>query len=163
MTSNTSKWILYNLVVCFAVYWLSNLILWYPWSMNETFGQILMLTINPLLWGFASYACIIKYLGTNTLKGVVINSLLFISEAIISDLIFFVGIRQATDKLMRPTTYYGWGFVASVPFIIYLIFRKRIENNKLLISRSNFTKPLTIGMISFVVIAIILIFNIRFN
>src|SRR5690242_19329879 len=95
MKSYTSKWILYNLIVCFAVYWLSNLILWYPWSINETLGQILMLTVNPLLWGLASYSCIIRYPKESVINGVFLNGLLFLIEAIVSDLIFFVVIRNA--------------------------------------------------------------------
>src|SRR5664279_3668858 len=129
MKPTIPRWVLYNVVVCFAVYWLSNLILWYPWSVNETLGQILMLTVNPLLWGFASYSCIRKYPDRNLLKSVLLNSFIFVSEAIISDLILFVGIQKATNKLMQPTTFYGWGFVATVPFIIYLLFKNRIRKN----------------------------------
>ncbi len=124
MKSGTSKWILYNVVVCFAVYWLSNLLLWYPWSINETLGQILMLTVNPLLWGFASYKCIINYPKQSVINGVLLNSLIFVVEAIASDLIFFVAIRNAADKLMHVTTLYAWGFVAFVPFIIFCLFWK---------------------------------------
>lgn len=163
MESNITKWILYNVTVCFAVYWLSNLILWYPWSINEHLGQILMLTINPLLWGFASYSCIRKYPDTNVFKGVLLNSLIFILEAIISDLILFAGIQKATNKLMQPTTFYGWGFVATVPFIIYLLFKNRIRKNKVTLVKQNFKIPLSIGLFSFAIITLILVFNIRFH
>jgi hypothetical protein len=163
MKSEITKWILYNLVVCFAVYWLSNLVLWYPWSINEALGQILMLTINPLLWGFASYSCIIRYPKTNSFNGVLLNSLIFIIEAICSDLIFFGVIRNAMDKLMQPTTLYGWGFVLFFPFIIYFLLRRLIKRNTKQILTSNFWKPLAIGLISFVIIIVILVFNITFG
>ncbi len=163
MESSINKWILYNVIVCFAVYWLSNLILWYPWSINEQLGQILMLTVNPLLWGIASYSCIRKYPKTIILKSVLLNSLIFISEAIISDLILFAGIQKAADKLMQPTTFYGWGFVATVPFFIYLLFKNRIRKNKGTLVKQNFKIPLSVGLFSFVIITIILVFNIRFH
>ncbi len=162
MDLNISRWVLYCVTVCFAVYWLSNLILWYPWSINERLGQILMLTINPLLWGFASYCCIKKYPDSNKFKGVLLNSLIFILEAIVSDLILFAGIQKAMDKLMHPTTLYAWGFVATVPFIIYLLFKRRIRENKATLTKQNFKIPLSIGLFSFAIIAIILVFNIRF-
>ncbi len=163
MKSKTSKWIIYNIVVCFAVYWLSNLILWYPWSINETLGQTLMLTINPLLWGYASYSCIIRYPEQNNINGLLLNSLIFVIEAIASDLIFFVLIRNAYDKLMHVTTLYAWGFVMFFPLIIYFLFRKLIMRNKKQLAASDFWKPLSIGMISFVIITIILVLNIRFD
>lgn len=163
MKTETSKWILYNIVVCFAVYWLSNLVLWYPWSINETLGQIIMLTINPLLWGFASYSCIIRYPKGDIFHGVLLNSLLFVAEAIASDLIFFVAIRNATDKLKHVTTLYAWGFVMFFPFIIYFLFKKRIVKNKKQLAVSDFWKPLLIGVASFAIITVILVFNIKFD
>ena len=161
--SENLKWILYNVVICFAVYWLSNLILWYPWSVNETLGQILMLTINPLLWGFASYSCITRYPKSGIMNGVLLNSIIFIIEAIVSDLIFFVVIRDAKDKLMHVTTFYAWGFVACLPFLIYFLFIKLIIRNKKQLKISDFWKPLFIGLISFAAITFIVMFNIKFG
>jgi hypothetical protein len=149
-------------VICFAVYWLSNLLLWYPWSVNEILGQILMLTINPLLWSYASFQCIVRYPGTKRIHGVLLNSLTFVLESIASDLIFFVVIRHSADKLLSRTTYYAWGFVLVLPFIIYLLFRKAINSgNKQLVMR-DFWKPLFIGSISFAVITLILELGIKF-
>ncbi len=157
-----SKWILYNIVVCFAVYWLSNLILWYPWSLNETLGQVLMLTINPLLWGIASYRCIVRYPGSSLIKALYLNSLVFIIEAMASDLIFFGIIRRAMNKLMHITTIYAWGFVLTLPFIIFLVFRKQIVKNKRELEKSDFRNPVLVGLISFIAIRAIILFNIRF-
>ena len=122
-----------------------------------------MLAINPLLWGFASYHCIVRYPKQSVITGVLLNSIIFLIEAIVSDLIFFVAIRNAADKIMHITTLYAWGFVMSVPFIIYLLFRKSIIRNKKHLVNSDFWKPLFIGLISFSIISIILIFNIRFD
>ncbi len=154
---------LYNIVNCFAVYWLSNLILWYPWSINETLGQVLMLTLNPILWGVASYSCIIRYSKQRVIIGVLLNSLLFVIVAIASDLIFFVVVRNATDKLFHITTYYAWAFVVFLPFLIYLLFSKLVIRNKKQLANSEFRKSLWIGLISFVVITIILVFNVKFE
>lgn len=163
MKSELSKWLLYNVVICFAVYWLSNLILWYPWSINETLGQILMLSINPLLWGFASYSCLIRYPKANLTNAVVLNSLIFIIEAIASDLIFFGLIRHAMDKLMHVTTLYAWGFVVCLPFIVYLLFSKRILRRKRALNTADFLKPLLIGLISFIVITYIILLHVKFK
>jgi hypothetical protein len=163
LKSNISQWLLYNIVVCFAVYWLSNLVLWYPWSLNETLGQVLMLTINPLLWGYASYSCIVRFPDTISLKAAVANSILFTLEAIASDLIFFVAIRNAKDKLMHITTLYAWAFVLTLPFIVYFLFRKQILRNQKKLLISDFWKPLIIGILSFILITGIILLNIKFG
>lgn len=157
-----SKFVGYNLVVCFAAYWLSNVVLWYPWSINETLGQILMLTVNPFLWGYASYTCIIRYPRENFFHASLLVSLLFISEAIFSDLIFFGLIRNAMDEIMKATTIYGWYFVVILPPIIYLLLKKKIVKSRKPIVNSDFVKPAAIGVISFFIIIAILILDIRF-
>jgi hypothetical protein len=154
-----STWLFYNIIVCFAVYWLSNLVLWYPWSLNETLGQILMLTVNPLLWGFASYSCIIRYSKPIHIRAAAFNSIIFTLEAIASDLIFFVVIRNAKDKLMHITTLYAWVFVLTLPFIVYFLFRGKIILNQKRLTRRDFTKPLAIGCVSFVVITVVILLN----
>lgn len=161
--SSITKYVIYNLVVCFAVYWLSNLILWYPWSINETLGKVLMLTVNPVIWGYASYMCIRRYPKTNFLHATIINSLLFISEAIISDLIFFGLIRNAMDEIMQSTTIYGWCFVIVLPFVIYGLLTKNIEKRRKQLTNSDFIYPLLTGAFSFIIIFFILLFNIRFE
>jgi len=157
------KYITYNLVVCFAVYWMSNLILWYPWSLNETLGKVLMLTVNPIIWGYGSYICIKRYHKANMLHAAVINSFLFIGEAIISDLIFFGIIRNAMDEIMKATTIYGWCFVIVLPFLIYAILKKRIEKKRKQLTNSDFKSPILLGLISLVIIIVILVFDIRFE
>jgi len=76
--------------------------------------------------------------------------MIFILEAIISDMILFAGIQNAMDKLMHPTTLYGWAFVATVPFMIYFLFKKKLEKNMVQLARQNFKTPLFIGLFSFI-------------
>ena len=121
-----------------------------------------MLSINPMLWGFASYSCIIKFPSNNIIRGVLLNSLLFTFEAIITDLIFFGLIRNAMDKLMQPTTFYSWGFVICFPFFIYFLFRKLIDKNKNQLTLADFKIPLAVGLLAFASICIIVAFKIRF-
>ena len=154
---------LYNIVICFAVYWFSNLILWYPWSINEKLGQFLMLSINPLLWGYASYSCLIRYPKSKLINAVVLNSLIFIIEAVASDLVFFGIIRNAMNKLKHVTTLYAWGFVISLPFIVYLFFEKTIIRQKREIKIADFWKPVFIGLISFIAITYIILLHFKFE
>jgi hypothetical protein len=163
MVQKNIIWISYNLISCFAVYWLSNVILWYPWSINEKIGQIIMLTINPLLWGFVSYVCIKKYPNQKMCKGILLNGIMFSFGAIISDLIFFGIIRKSMDKLMHITTIYSWIFVFVLPFIVYIIFRKHLNRNRMEIMKSDFLLPIGVGIICLLIIIAIVIFNIRFD
>jgi hypothetical protein len=156
------KWILYNLSLGFAVYWASNLLLWYPWSVNETLGQILMLTICPIMWIYASYRCIINYPRNNNLNGALLNGLFFAGEAILSDLLFFGVIRGVMDKLLLPTTLFAWGWGLILPLIIYFLFKKKIAKNKRKLTNVDFRVPLSIGLLCLIVIVIILLLNIQF-
>ncbi len=99
-----SKWILYNIITAFAFYWLSNVILWYPWSYSTGLGMTIMLTINPLIWGYAIYNCIVKYKGDSKIKPAVICAFAMLIISVVLDFIFFGLIRGAMAKLYHPTT-----------------------------------------------------------
>jgi hypothetical protein len=73
-------------------------------------------------------------------------------ESIASDLIFFVVIRNAKVKLLHITTVYAWGFVLTLPLIVYFLFRKRIIRNKKQLVNSDFCKQLMTGLLSFIII-----------
>ena len=125
MKENT-KWLLYNLTVAFSLYWAGNLLLWFPWSINANLGIGLMFTIMPLLWGIGIYYCLIRYKGEKVLTGVIINSIIMLVSAVVSDYIFFGLIRGAMDDLYQPATFYGYGFLDNMPFLELLFFRKLI-------------------------------------
>lgn len=44
--------------VIMCMYWLSNVVLWVPWSHNPQLGILLMLTVNPLFWAAGIYICL---------------------------------------------------------------------------------------------------------
>ena len=139
-------WYIYNIAVCFCVYWLSNLILWVPWSVSPILGQTLMLTVNPFIWGYASYKCIISYPKQNLFVGSVYNSLIFTLVAILSDLIFFGWIRNAMDNLMHRTTLYSWSFVFVLPYLVYLIAKKRNRRDDSVVLRDSLV-PVSVGAV----------------
>ena len=154
-------WILYNATVGLSVYWASNLILWFPWSYSTTLGMILMLTINPVLWGFATYLCLRTFPNKNLLKAAFLNSLVFLVMAILLDYLFFGLIRGAIKELYHPTTFYGYAFIACVPFILLLIFRKKIGRNKKYIEKTDFIKVGFTGLMCFFALTLIIGFGIE--
>ncbi|MCU4154565.1 hypothetical protein J1N10_01170 [Carboxylicivirga sp. A043] len=156
-----NKWLLYNLTVGFTVYWLSNLILWFPWSVNATLGMSLMLTVSPVIWFFSSFLCIRTYPGKNSMVAAAYNSLIFLVLAVIMDYIFFGLIRKAMEDLYHPTTFYGYGFVACLPFIVVLAFKKRIEKQKRESYPSDFIKAGLIGFVCFSLLTMIILFDIQ--
>jgi hypothetical protein len=155
------KWILYNIVVGLAVYWASNLILWFPWSISAMLGMVLMLTIGTAIWAMATYQCLITYPDTFLFKAAMINSLVLLSTAVIMDYIFFVLIRDALKDLYHPTTFYGYGFVAALPFLFVLIFKDSVKRHMKPISGTDWVYACTTIIICGSFLVLIIIFDIH--
>jgi hypothetical protein len=160
MKKNT-KWLLYNLTVAFALYWAGNLLLWFPWSINANLGIGLMLTIMPILWGFGIYCCLIRYNGEKLLTGVIINSIIMLVSAVVSDYIFFGLIRGAMDDLYQPTTFYGYGFLLIIPFLVLVFFKKLIIRKRSPLTANNFISFGAIGLFSLLILIAIIKFDIK--
>lgn len=154
-----TKWLLYNVVVCWAVYWLSNLILWFPWSINPWLGMSLMLTVSPVIWAYSSYLCLRSYPKTNSYKAAAINAIIFLILAIVMDYIFFGLIRNAMEQLYHPTTYYGYGFVICLPFIIALLFKGQLKYKKQLLNNISIIKAGITGLLAFGILCLIILFG----
>jgi len=160
MKENT-KWLLYNLTVAFSLYWAGNLLLWFPWSINANLGIGLMLTIMPLFWGIGIYYCLIRYKGEKILTGVIINSIIMLVSAVVSDYIFFGLIRGAMDDLYQPATFYGYGFLIIMPFLELLFFKKIIIKKRCPLTAINFISSGAIGLFSLLILIAIIKFDIK--
>ena len=151
-----TKWIFYSITVVFAIYWVGNLILWYPWSINPNLGIVLMLTLMPIIWGVGIYLCLIRYNGKNLFTGGFITSLIMLTCAVVMDYVFFGLIRGAFNDLYKPTTFYGYGFLLLLPFIELLILKKVIIKKRRTIITEDFITTGAIGL-ACLVIQIVLI------
>lgn len=129
-------WYSYTLGVAVALYWLSNLILWYPWSRNPLLGMILMLTLNPVIWGSGEYACLRRFPGPDKWLGVWVVVLMMLGVSIVSDFLFFALYLHSND-VWHPTTFYGYGFVAVLPFLIRWAFRHRLAGAVKMVSKQD--------------------------
>lgn len=155
------KWLLLNLTVSFSFYWIGNLILWFPWSINPNLGITLMLTVAPLLWGVGIYYCLIRYPDDKLIKGAIINSLILLINAVIEDYIFFGLIRKATHDLYQPTTFYGYAFLMTIPFIEIIIFKNLIIRQKRQIKTNDFSLFGILGAVCLVILIVIIRLDIK--
>jgi hypothetical protein len=160
MKENT-KWILFNLTVTFSMYWAGNLILWYPWSINANLGIGLMFTLMPLLWGIGIYNCLIRYKGEKILTGVIINSIIMLVTAVLSDYIFFGLMRGAMEDLYQPSTFYGYGFLIMMPFLELIFFKKLIIKKNCPLTANNFISFGAIGLFSLLILLAIIKLDIK--
>jgi hypothetical protein len=160
MKENT-KWLLFNITVVFAIYWVGNLLLWFPWSIDANLGIGLMLTIMPFLWGFGIYHCLIRYKGEKVLTGVIINSIIMLVIAVVSDYLFFGLIRGAMDDLYQPTTFYGYVFLTIMPFLELLFFKKLIIKKRCPLTAKSFISFGAIGLLSLLILIAIIKFDIK--
>jgi len=155
------KWVLLNLTISFSFYWIGNLVLWFPWSINPNLGITLMLTLAPLLWGLGIYNCLIRYPGERLIKGAIINSFILLIHAVIEDYLFFDLIRKTMHDLYQPTTFYGYAFLMTIPFIEVLIFRKLLIKKKREIKIADFILFGTLGAICLLSLIVIIKFDVK--
>ncbi|MFI5137191.1 MAG: hypothetical protein ACHQIM_05140 [Sphingobacteriales bacterium] len=162
-TSAGKKWIYYNFVLAFAVYWFSNLFLWFPWSINPLLGITLMLTVAPIVWGIAVFQSLIRFRGNTQLNGAIIIALILGVVAVVSDYIFFGVIRGAIRDLYKPTTFYGYAFLFTLPFIEILLFPKFISRKKKTITNKDFTLAAILGIACLLALTAIIRLDIKIN
>lgn len=156
-----NKWIIYNLIVGFAVYWASNLLLWYPWSYSAALGVTIMLTVSPLIWAYSIFLCIKTFPSSNLYKAALINAALFLPMAMLMDFVFFGIIRGAKEELLQATTFYGYGFVIVLPFLEVLFARKLLAKNWAPVKNKNIRKAALTGLFCFTSIVAIIVFEIE--
>jgi hypothetical protein len=160
MKENT-KWLLFNLTIAFSLYWAGNLLLWFPWSINANLGIVLMLTIMPLFWGIGIYYCLISYKGNKIITGVIINSIIMLVSAVVSDYIFFGLIRGAMDDLYQPATFYGYGFLIMMPFLELLFFKKLIIKKRCPLTANRFISFGAIGLSALLILIAVIKLDIK--
>lgn len=155
-----NKWIVYTLTLGFAAYWASNLILWFPWSYSAILGITLMLTLVPFLWAYVTFLALKTYPEESLLKGSSIIAVIFLLIAVIMDYIFFGLIRNAMEDLYHPTTFYGYGFLIIWPFLLALIFKKKIIRLNKTTTNPDISKAAISGLICFGALTLIIILDI---
>jgi len=155
------KWTLYIVALGFAVYWASNLFLWFPWSYSTTLGITLMLTVAPILWAYVIFLALKTYPEPPLMKGALITALIFLLLAVLMDYIFFGIIRNAMEQLYHPTTFYGYGFLMVLPFILALIFKKKILNLRTTLTNVDIIKAGISGLLCFGALTLIIVLEIR--
>jgi len=155
------KWIYYNFLIAFALYWFSNLILWFPWSISPWFGMTLMLTVSPVIWGFGIFQSLIRYHGNKPNEAAYIVAVITIIVVVISDFVFFGIIRGAVKELYHPTTFYGYAFLITLPFLEILFFSKLIDRKKRTLIGNDFMMVTVFGIVSLLLLIVIIKLNIK--
>ena len=151
------KWLLYNFAVAFTFYCAGNIILWFPWSINANLGIAMMLSVMPLFWALGIYLCLIRYNGKNLLIGCALTALIIVVGSVILDFLFFGLIREAWSDLYKPTTFYGYSFLAVLPFIEFFLFKKIILRKKRNILAKDFIPLGIMSLVSVIIQTIILV------
>lgn len=119
-------WWMFTVLTVMCLYWLSNLVLWAPWSYNPRLGILLMLTVNPLFWGIGIYACL--SCGSNAgnlMKKALLVSLVAVGVSLVLDFLFFAVCMESKD-VWHITTFYGYAWLVILAFGEALFLRKRL-------------------------------------
>lgn len=112
------------LILC--MYWLSNVVLWLPWSYNPHLGIVLMLTVNPVFWGVGIYRCLACKGGMeNLMKKTLVVAVIAVGISLVSDFLFFAVLMGSKD-VWHITTFYGYAWLVVLAFGEAFLFRKRL-------------------------------------
>jgi len=139
----------WHLCIGLSLYWLSNLLVVFPWIVSQTLGIIAMI-LSTLLWGFAAFYCFRHTPGKELNRDMISMAFFFLLPAILQDYFLYVEYRGIPDELYDPTTFLAYGLVFFLPIIIRYLFKKQLEERTVLvISRVKLAVTLIIGIISF--------------
>lgn len=156
-----TKWSLYVLTLGFAVYWASNLLLWFPWSYSAVLGMTLMFTATPILWGYVVFLCLRTYPGEPLPGGAARVAAVLLVLSVVMDYIFFGLIRNALEQLYHPTTLYAYGFLVCLPFLVGSMFRGSIGRGKRVVQSSDLLVAGAGGLACCGALALIILFGIE--
>lgn len=117
-----------------VLYWLSNVVLWLPWSYNPQLGILMMLTVNPIFWGIGIYFCLACGSNVESLvKKTLIVSAVAVGISLISDYLFFAVYLKSKD-VWHITTFYGYAWLVVLAFGEAFLLRKRLKRRQFVAS-----------------------------
>lgn len=117
-----------------VLYWLSNVVLWLPWSYNPQLGILMMLTVNPIFWGIGIYFCLVCGSNVESLvKKTLIISAVAVGISLISDYLFFAVYMKSKD-VWHITTFYGYAWLVVLAFGEAFLLRKRLKRRQFVAS-----------------------------
>lgn len=117
-----------------VLYWLSNVVLWLPWSYNPQLGILMMLTVNPIFWGIGIYFCLVCESNVESLvKKTLIVSAVAVGVSLISDYLFFAVYMKSKD-VWHITTFYGYAWLVVLAFGEAFLLRKRLKRRQFVAS-----------------------------
>ena len=129
MMQNRKKnllWLAVTSLMVFCLYWLSNVVLWVPWSHSPQLGIILMLTVNPVFWGVGIYVCLACESGVgNLMKKALLLALIAVGISLLSDYLFFAVYMKSKD-VWHITTFYGYAWLAVLALGEAFLFSKKM-------------------------------------
>ena len=135
------SWLAVTTLWVLCLYWLSNVVLWVPWSHNPQLGIVLMLTVNPLFWGVGLYACLAYESGTgNLVKKALTLALIAVGVSLLSDYLFFAVYMKSKD-VWHATTFYGYAWLAVLAFGEALLFKKKLMAKQYVVTMKRLLIP----------------------
>ena len=105
-------WWIFTVLTVMCLYWLSNIVLWVPWSHSPRLGMLLMLTVNPLFWGIGIYACLSCGSNAGNLMKKAFVCIIGCCGNIFYFRIFcFLSVCMESKDVWHITTFYGYAWL----------------------------------------------------
>ena len=123
--------LLWYILIGLSLYWVSNALVAFPWTISKTLGIIAMI-FSTILWGYMAFYCL-KHVPRNKWnKDTFFMALSFLLAGIVQDYLFYAVYRGIPKELYEPTTFLAYSLTFLLPFFIRYILLKDYDVKKVL-------------------------------
>jgi hypothetical protein len=123
--------LLWYILVGLSLYWISNLLVVFPWIISKTLGIIAMI-LSTVLWGYMAFYCLKHVPVKRWNKETFLMALCFLITGMVQDYFFYAVYRGIPKELYEPTTFLAYGLTFLLPFFVRYVILKRYKLEKVL-------------------------------
>ena len=148
--SSFRKRLLWYILIGFSLYWLSNVLVVFPWIISKTLGIIAMF-LSTFLWGYMAFYCLNHAPKNEWNRDTISMALSFLITCVVQDYFFYAVYRGIPEELYEPTTFIAYGVTFFLPFIVrYLILMKYNLKTVLVVTNTKLFITVIVGIVSFI-------------
>jgi len=119
----------WHILMGISLYWISNAMVVFPWTINKALG-IAAMFLSTVLWGFMAYYCLrhapLKEWNRDTLS----MGSCFLVTGVIQDYLLYAVYRGVPDELYEPTTFMAYGMTFFMPFLVRYVFLRKYTSGR---------------------------------
>ncbi len=124
LASSFIRRLFWYILIGITLYWVSNVLVVFPWIISKTSGIIAMF-LSTFLWGYITCYCFRHVPVKERNRDTIFMGISFLFTGVVQDYLLYAVYREVPDELYEPTTFLAYGLIFILPFLVrYVIMRK---------------------------------------